>query len=255
MGASPTPGASPGTRAHGADAPRPRVLSERRAAQKGGHTLTGPPEARLLSGRGVGWGTEPCPGKKPWPSRPQHAHCARDAQEDGQPWPRAPGHHAAGQTREDVHTANRPTLPAGRSPERTWSSQRVIRARGSHSLHFLLSSPSLFTHHLQKLRDQRTEDQGVGSKVSTGLSLGTAQPCRPPLLPTPEGPGTARAHLAPREERTTLPQALHVPHACRLPSSPRPQGPHVARTGSPAQGPPNTVGGQRERNSFPDRIN
>lgn len=103
------------------------------------------------------------------------------------------------------------------------------RARGSHSLHFLLLSPSLFTHHLQKLRDQRTEDQGVGSKVSTGLSLGTAQPCLPPLLPTPEGLGTARAHLAPREERTTLPQALHVP--------------------------PNTLGGQRERNSFPDRIN
>lgn len=222
--------------------------SRREATRPPGHQ-------RHASSWGGGWreGTEPCPGKKPWPSGPQHALRARDAQEDGQPRPRAPGHHAAGRTREDVHTANCHTLPARRSSERTWSSQRVIRARGSHSLHFLLLSPSLFTYHLQKLRDQRTEDQEAGSKVSTGLSLGTAQPCLQPLLPTPEGPGTARAHLGSPEDHTA-PRALHVPHACRLPSSPRPQGPDAARTGSPAQGPPNTLGGQRERNSFPNRI-
>lgn len=251
MGASPTPGTSSVTRARGADAPRPRVFWERRAAQKGGHTFTGPPEARLLLGRGLrGGGQSPVLGKSHGPADPSTHSVPGMLRKMGSPGP-APGHHAASRTREDVHTANRPTLPARRSSERTWSSKRVIHARGSHSLHFLLLSPSLFTHHLQKLKDQRTEDQEVGSKVSTGLSLGTAQPCLPPLLPTPEGPGTARAHLGSPEDHT----APGSPCAPCLPPSPRPQGPNVARTGSPAQGPPNTLGGQRESNSFPDRIN
>ena len=77
-------------------------------------------------------------------------------------------------------------------------------------------SPSLLTHHLQKLRDQRTEDQEAGRGVHS-LSLGTAQPCLPPSLPTPRR-GRALRELT---WRTTLPQALCVPRPRRLPHGPR----------------------------------
>ena len=76
-------------------------------------------------------------------------------------------------------------------------------------------SPSLLTHHLQKLRDQRTEDQEAGRGVHS-LSLGTAQPCLPPSLPTPRR-GRALRELT---WRTTLPQALCVPRPRRLPHGP-----------------------------------
>ena len=171
---------------------------------------------------------------------------ARDAQEDGQPWHCVPPDTTlpAGQGR----TFTTPTTPhpqqegplRGRGPPRESS-----RARAATEMRERKGSPGqprpgsnreegeegqpgaamacaffcgvlLCSHHLQKLRDQRTEDQEAGRGVHS-LSLGTAQPRLPPLLPTPRR-GRALRKLT---WRTTLPQALRVPCPSRLPHGPR----------------------------------
>ena len=141
MGVSPAPGASPGTRGHGPKAPRPaalvpaccwavgvRLLCSGREEHPEGRSHAPPATRGTPPLRG---GTEPCPGKKPWPPLSAHTPCRGCSGTWAAPALSAPGQHAASWTREDVHDANRPTLPARRSSERTRSPQRVIRTRGS----------------------------------------------------------------------------------------------------------------------------
>lgn len=165
--------------------------------------------------------THPMPGMlrnmgSPSPEHPRTTRC----QLDKGGWSR----------RQPPHTPSKKVLQEDKvlpeSHPAPGAATEMRERRGSHSLRSLLWSPSLFTHHLQKLRDHRTEDQTRAAGCPQSLPRDSSA-LPPAVAPnTQEGPGTARAHL---EDRT----GPGSPCAPPLPSSPRPQGPHAPGLGAP----------------------